>query len=103
MIANHTDTIVACATPHGVAGIAVIRCSGEQALSIALNLVKKKHYNLNKLKFVLFMIHQPNAALMLGVLFILKDQSLLLAKIVSSFIVILVHILLKPFLAYVSN
>ncbi len=37
-----SDTIVACATPYGIGGIAVVRISGESAIEIAQGLSKKK-------------------------------------------------------------
>jgi len=39
-----SDTIVACATPYGIGGIAVVRISGESAIKIAQALSKKKSF-----------------------------------------------------------
>ena len=41
MMSDHATTIIACATPPGRGGVAVIRLSGPQSLDIATKLVKK--------------------------------------------------------------
>lgn len=47
-----SDTIVACATPYGIGGIAVVRISGEIAIKIAQALSKKKSFKDKKASFV---------------------------------------------------